>query len=178
MKKFIAIVLLLLSASVFANWADVGSFNLGDGSEVSARINPSQNIQINLAHMTLYFSSVEIDKFLQMIEVNLAMVDAVVNNNTTIVYRKQTDRFIFNGSKIVSSRFTTNGSGGEDSCFIRITYIDQTFYPLTDNSVLFSAQELRELVSLINQARGTSNNMGEQILFLEEAYRENRRLGI
>lgn len=179
MKKLLLIVLALVTTSLYAdptsNYREVGSFTTNNNIKVTVGVDMRRITKIVFqGKHVLHLDTDALANFGVMLDINMTMIDAVVSNNTDVIFLRNTDRFNYNLYKTVMSYFRTNGTGGEDSCYVEFRFILNTAGFETTKIVL-QAADIRQLQQLISEAESEASNITEQLAILQNTLDETKR---
>lgn len=150
-KIVLVLTILLCSFSINAdNYREIGSFQstYNDMIVLGVNIDGITNIKFRDDYI-VYLNSDVLRLFSKQLSINLSIVETVTSENINISYTGNTNIIDFGYYNVLTSIIYITGAGGEESCSIKIKYIEQTGGTGTKD-ILLSPEDIRQLQQLID----------------------------
>lgn len=143
----------------------VGTIDYGAGQQCLVKTNAGGVAMIWFRHAMLDLDLQENRQFYAALKQASDYVDVVNTNNTSI-------RLTLNGGQLITSNdikvivdFTTDGSGGTESCIIPLTFSNPSFTEV----VKFNQAQAQKLMGFLDECYKVSSSIDDELaLFLTE----------
>ena len=119
---------------------------------------------------TWYLDRLTIANLKKMIAVNMAMFNAVEENNYKIEYSRKTDLFVIKGGVVATSYFSTHKDG---TSFTSIRFLSQLTWD--ESKITFNKDELQQFLDLLNKTIEANKDISSIISSLNSVLEKNKR---